>query len=112
MNKIIVSGRLVVNPVLKYTKKEKAVVSLRVAVDRRFEKDATDFFNVTVWNKTAEFVANYLEKGNRIMIEGRAQIRDYETKEGTKAKAFEIIADNVEAIDFKPKDKQNDDVPF
>ena len=74
MNKIILIGRLVKDPELKYTPSGTAVVTFTLAVNRRFtnqngEREA-DFINCQAWQKTAEFVANYFKKGQQMALEG------------------------------------------
>jgi len=76
-----------------------AVANFTLAVNRKFKKEETDFIEIQCWKQTAEFVANYGDKGRLVMVEGRLQIRPYETKEGQKRKATEVVADNVRFLD-------------
>lgn len=98
-NKIIVMGRIVNDPELKATPSGVNVCQFRVAVDRQYqnkgEEKQTDFFNVTAWRKTAEFVTKYFGKGRLILIEGEMQTRPYTDKSGQKATWYEIVADRV-----------------
>lgn len=92
-------GRLTADPVLKYSPQGKAVVSFTLAVDRISE--GTDYFDVIGFEKLAEISSKYLKKGRLIMVEGRLQTRVFERNDGTKAKVFEIIMENMKMLDKK-----------
>lgn len=100
LNRCILIGRLTKDPELRYTQSGKAVCSFTLAVDRRFEKQ-TDFINIIVWNKAGESCANYLNKGKLAAVDGELHIRSYETKDGRKATATEVIADQVRFLSPK-----------
>lgn len=99
LNRIILIGRLTRDPELKYLANGTAVATFSLAVNRRFNKEETDFIDIVVWRQTAEFVANYGGKGRLAAVEGRLQIRNYETKDGQKRKAAEVVADDVRFLD-------------
>ncbi len=108
MNHVILIGRLTRDPELRYTASGIAVVNFRIAVDRRFKDKATgekptDFFDVSAWRQTAEFVANYITKGRLVAVAGTVQNRKYTDKAGQERQVTEIIADEVQPLD-KPKD--------
>ena len=94
-NKAIIIGRTTKDIELKQTQSGKSVCSFSVAVDRRYDRDKTDFLNVVAWGKTAEFVHQYFHKGDQIGIDGRVETRSYEDKNGNKRTAVEIIAEAV-----------------
>lgn len=105
MNKVILMGRLTKDPEVKYTQTGKVVTQFTLAVDRPFktqdgQKEA-DFIPVVVWNKAAELVGNSCQKGHRLLVDGRLQIRSYDAKDGTKRWVTEIIANSVEFIERK-----------
>lgn len=105
MNKVILMGRLTKDPDVKYTQTGKVVAQFTLAVDRPF-KDAngnkeTDFIPVVVWGKAAELVGNSCQKGHRLLVDGRLQIRSYEAKDGSKRWVSEIIANVVEFVERK-----------
>ena len=85
MNKVFLIGRLVAKPLLQSTG---AVNFTRfcIAITRKYTNSEgfkeTDFINVLVWNKQAENICNYLDKGNQIAIEGRIQTNKYQDKDG------------------------------
>lgn len=107
LNRIILIGRLTKDPELRTTNTGKSVASFRIAVDRRFSSSQgereTDFFNVTAWGNTAEFVSNYLSKGRLVAVDGRLQTRSWTGQDGVERRDVEIVADNVQGLD-KPKD--------
>ncbi|MBE6597222.1 MAG: single-stranded DNA-binding protein [Ruminococcaceae bacterium] len=108
LNKVILGGRLTADPELKQTASGVSVVSFGIAVNRRFSsKDASqqqpqaDFFNVTAWRATAEFVAKYFKKGSSICIVGSIQNRTWTDQQGAKHYATDIIADEVNFVDAR-----------
>ena len=96
MNRIILLGRLVKDPDVKVTTSGKTVCAFTLAVDRPFAgkdgKREADFINIQTWNKTAETVGNYVSKGQRLLVEGRLQIRSYDGKDSQKHYATEVIS--------------------
>ena len=99
LNRVILIGRLTRDPELKYTPSGTAVANFTLAVGRKFNKDEADFINVVCWKGSAENVAQYLRKGSLAAVEGRLQIRSYETKEGQKRRIAEVVADDVRFLD-------------
>lgn len=100
LNNIDVMGRLVADPEIRTTPSDKKVANFRIAVDHDFKNKETgergcDFFSVTAWNGTAEFVAQYFGKGDQMVINGRLQSRQYQDKENVTRTAIEIVANNV-----------------
>jgi len=127
----IIEGRLTKEPELRNTNSGKQVATLSVAVDRDFSTGAdkkVDFFNVTVWGKTAEFVGKYFHKGDGILVEGSMQNDPYE-KDGQKRDSWKLNAARVtfplgksggsapvekeaSAPVFVPGDPEDGDLPF
>ena len=111
MNKVVLTGNLARDPEVRYTQSGKAVVSFAIAVNRGWRTKTTDsqqptvdFFNVTAWEKLAEFCGKYLTKGTRILLEGRLQARSYEAQDGTKRNIVEIVANDIEFAGSKRQD--------
>ena len=103
MNKVILIGRLTVDPEIRQTNSGKKVASYRLAVDRNVKTEGqpeADFINCTAWGKTGEFAEKYLHKGMKIAIEGRIQTGSYE-KDGQKHYTTEIIVDRHEFCESK-----------
>jgi len=105
MNKIIILGRLTHNPEVSMTPSEKIVCTFTLAVDRPYISQSgtreVDFINIVVWGKVAEVCGNNVSKGQRLLIEGRLQIRNYIAKDGNKRYVTEVIANSVEFIERK-----------
>ena len=105
MNKIILMGRLVRDPEVRYTQTGKVVCQFTIAVDRPFSNQEgqreADFIPVIVWGKQAELCGNSLTKGQRVLVEGRLQIRSYDAKDGSKRWVTEVIANSFEFIERK-----------
>lgn len=110
MNKVVILGRMVRDPEVKYTQNQKVVASFTLAVDRPFlnqqgNKEA-DFIPCVVWGKGAELIGNSCAKGHRLLVEGRLQIRNYEDKDGQKKWVSEVIANNFEFIEKRNSAQQ------
>ncbi len=100
LNKIIITGNLTKDPELRYTPKGDAVVTLRLASNRKYkDRDETCFVNVVVWGKRAENCNSYLKKGSPVFIEGRLQSRSWEGKDGKKQYAIEIVTEDIRFLD-------------
>lgn len=109
MNKVFLSGNLTRDPEVRYTQSGKAFTRMSIAINRRYkDKEPTvDFFNLTAWEKTAEFCGKYLRKGSRVLVEGRLQTSNYENKDGVKVNSVEIVIDNIEFASSKRADDGN-----
>lgn len=104
MNKVVLLGRLVKDCDVRYTSTGKVVCQFTMAVDRPFNKDGqkeADFIPVVMWGKQAEVAGNSLQKGHRVLVEGRLQIRSYDDNNGNKRYVTEVIANNFEFIERK-----------
>ena len=106
MNSIVLMGRLVKDPEIKVTPSEKMVCTFTLAVERPFAKKEADFINIVAWGKTAEVVGNYVQKGQRLLVEGRLQIRNYVAKDGNKRYVTEVVANSVEFIEKKEHEEK------
>lgn len=103
MNKVIQCGRLTADPELRYTQAGKPVCSFSIAVDRpskNAEKSA-DFHNCVAFNKTAEFISKYFNKGVRILIEGNLKNNNYTDKNGNKQYRTDIWIERAYFADGK-----------
>lgn len=99
LNVVVIMGRLARDPELRQTTTGKSVASFRIACDRG-RKDANgqsqaDWLDVVAWDRTAEFICKYFQKGSLIVIDGRLQTRQYQDKNGQNRTAVEIVAQNV-----------------
>jgi len=109
MNKVVLIGRLTKDPELKFTPGAgTAVTQFTIAVDRRYQKEKekeADFIPIVVWGKQAESTANHMAKGRLIGVSGRIQVRNYDTKDGGKRYVTEIVADDVQFLDYGNKNQ-------
>ena len=99
-NSITLVGNLTRDPELRYTTSGRAVVSAGLAVNRRYQRDGewqeeTSFFNIVAWGDLGEHLAGSVEKGTRLIVTGRLQQRDYETKEGERRTVVEVLVDDA-----------------
>ena len=105
MNKVLLIGNLTSEPQLRYTANNIPVASFTIAVNRNLTKEdgtkETDFINIIVWNKRAENVKNYLDKGSKVGISGRLQVRKYQNERGENRYVTEVVADEVEFLNSK-----------
>lgn len=103
LNHVILIGRLVQDPELRYTPSGVPVGSFTLAVDRTFANQqgerATDFIDIVVWRQLAETCANHLSKGRLVAVDGRLQIRQFETQDGQKRRVAEVVANDVRFLD-------------
>jgi single-strand DNA-binding protein len=107
LNRIVLIGRLVADPELRYTPTGLPVASFRLAVDRpknQAGEKQTDFINVVAWRQQAEFAANYLNKGRLVAVDGRLQIRQWTTQEGQRRSTAEVVCDRVQGLDRRRED--------
>lgn len=137
INKVILMGRLTRDPELRHTGKGTPVTTFSIAIDNGYgDNKRTDFVNCLAWNKTAEFVTKYFTKGKMIIVIGRITTRSWETQDGKRACATEVVANEVnfgetktspqlntpqtaaqppmqdDDDDFTPLDEEDDDLPF
>jgi single-strand DNA-binding protein len=104
MNKVVLIGRATKDPELKFTPGTgTAVCTLTMAVDRRTSKEGqreADFIPVVIWGKQAENTATYVAKGKMLGVSGRIQTRSYDAKDGTKRYITEVVAEEVQFIEW------------
>ncbi len=119
MNNVVLIGRLTRDPELRYLPNTNtANCTFTLAVDKGLSKDkkqeyeqkgwaTADFINIAVWGKMAEVVNNFVGKGNLIAINGRLSVRNYEDKQGNKRTWTEVVASNVDFIEWKDRDQSH-----
>ena len=105
INVVAITGNLTKDPELRTTPSGTSVCKLRVAVNSRRKDGASgewidkpNYFDVTVWGAQGENCANYLSKGRPVAVEGRLDWREWESQEGQKRQAVEIIANSVQFL--------------
>ena len=110
-NLVVLTGRLTAEPELKTTPNGVSVTSFSIAVERRYrqgEERQADFINIVAWRSSAEFICKYFKKGSMIGIEGSIQTRKYQDRDGNNRTAFEVVANNVQFVEFKKADNNSD----
>lgn len=110
INRVVLVGRLTKEPELITTQSGAKVCQYTLAVNRNRKAEGqpdADFINCVSWNKTAEFMNQYLSKGALIGIEGRIQTRNYDDNSGRKVYVTEVITDSVQSLESKQKAQQN-----
>ncbi|HHW19198.1 MAG TPA: single-stranded DNA-binding protein [Firmicutes bacterium] len=108
LNRVILIGRLTKQPELRITPSSVSVTSFTLAVDRKPNQAGqkeTDFIDVVIFGKLAEITCKYMDKGRLVAVEGRLQTRTFETKDGQKRKAWEVVADSIEFLSPRPRTK-------
>jgi single-strand DNA-binding protein len=105
INTVVITGNLTRDPELRSTPGGTSVCKLRVAVNSRRKDgqsgewvDKPNYFDVTVWGAQGENCANYLSKGRPVAVEGRLDWREWESQDGQKRQAVEIIANSVQFL--------------
>lgn len=108
LNRVCLVGRLTRDVESKFTPTGIQVASVGIACDRFTKNKDTgerdvDFFNLTLWRKSAEFATNYLTKGRLVSIDGRLQQRYWvDQSSGQKHSVVEVVVDNIQGLDKKP----------
>ena len=132
MNNVVLIGRLVKDPELRYIPNSGTpVATFTLAVDKNLSKDkkaemesknqpTCDFIRIVVWGKLAENVANHTVKGRLVGVQGRIQTGSYEDKDGKRVFTTDVVSNSVEFLEwgdkqevpdgFKPADSE--DIPF
>ena len=117
MNVVTLIGRLSKDPELRYSPQGMANTRITVAVDRGYNQQkrqeaeaqnqpTADFINCVAFGKTAELIANYFNKGNRIGLEGRIQTGSYDKQDGTRVYTTDVLVSLVEFIEPRSTNNQ------
>lgn len=129
MNKVFLLGNLTRDPELKYTPNGKAVTSFGLAINEKYKqgeemKEKVHFFDIKVWGNQAKNCVEYLNKGSKVLIEGKLDYQAWET-EGVKKSRVEVMANYITFLSAKKASKPtqegsnevetqgvDDDIPF
>ena len=124
MNTAVLIGRLTRDPELRYIPNSgAAVTNFTLAVDKQLTKDkkeemesknqpTADFIRIVVWGKMAENCVNYLAKGRLVAVQGRIQTGSYDAQDGSKRYTFEVVANNVEFLEWGDNKKVDSDYDY
>ena len=115
MNRVELTGRLTADPELRYTESNKALTRFNLAVNRNYknqdgEYDA-DFLNIVAWDKRAEVICKNVKKGHKLGVSGRLQTKRYEKQDGSTGYQTDIILEDFDFLESKPKESIPDTEP-
>jgi single-strand DNA-binding protein len=109
-NKIILVGNLTRDPEIRYVGSGAAVTKFALAINTRSkQQEETMYVDIVAWDKLAETCNTYLKKGMSVLVEGRLSIRSYETKDGEKRKATEVVCNTMQMLDSRGRGAAPDD---
>jgi len=118
INRVLITGNLTSDPELRYTPDGQAVLSFQIASNRRYPnkktgewQEDTTFVRVTAWRELAERMGERLHKGSAVFVEGRLQSRSWETPDGQKRSAIDIIALTVQDLTKGEVESPNTEEP-
>mgnify|MGYP000999238395 CR=1 FL=1 len=107
INRVVLIGRMVKDPELKYTQGGSSVTNFSIANNRTYtvstgeKKELTSFFNCIAWGKMGEVIVQYCKKGQRIAVEGRLQQRSWDDQNGNKRYVVEVVVENFQFLSAK-----------
>ncbi len=101
LNRATIIGHMTAKPELRTTPNSQSVSNFSVATNRRWtsgdgeQQEETEFHDIVAWGKLAEISEQFLDKGNRVYVDGRLQTRSWEGQDGNKRQRTEIVAENI-----------------
>lgn len=107
MNTVNLTGNLTRDIEVEVLTNGTTIGKFTLAVKRPFNKDTTDFLNCVCFNKVADLIKQYTQKGDKIGITGYIQRREYDAQDGTKKAVVDIVANDVEFLNTKGKQEQS-----
>ena len=116
INRVVLVGRITRDVEHKVTQSGVSVVSFSLAVNRNFtsasgEREA-DFVNCVTWRASADFMRNYVKKGNLLGVDGRIQTRNYEDNDGRTVYVTEVVADSVQLLESRNSNQSDNSGQF
>lgn len=113
MNRLFLIGNICNDLTLEETASGVSILRFGLAVKRDYargdEERQTDFFNCTAWKGTAETIARYCKKGDKLCVEGKIEFRDYEDNQGIKRRATDVVVDKTEFLGVKKERSEEAD---
>lgn len=109
INNVTIAGHITRDPELRKTPNGASTVSFTLGVKRKFKQEgqpASDFINCVAWNKTADFMANYVKQGALLGVEGRIQVRNYKDQSDRTVYVTEVVCDSVQILSQKQEATQ------
>ncbi|MDR2557817.1 MAG: single-stranded DNA-binding protein [Mycoplasmataceae bacterium] len=113
MNKAILIGRIASDPILKHTASDRSVVNFNLAVTDSFSAKNSYFFPCIAWEKRADYIQNYLKKGDLVSVDGRLTRRSYTAKDGQLVYVTEVVIDQIARLSrpSKTNEETNEALP-
>ncbi len=105
INRVVLIGRLTQDPELRALPSGTAVCSLRIACNTSRKdpegeyQEKPNYFNVSAFGGLGESVSRYMRKGSRVAVDGRLEWHEWETAEGVRRQAVEVVAESVQFLD-------------
>jgi single-strand DNA-binding protein len=113
VNRLFLIGNICNDLTLEETPSGVSILRFGLAVKRDYargdEERQTDFFNCTAWRGTAETIARYCKKGDKLCVEGKIEFRDYEDNQGIKRRATDVVVDKTEFLGVKKERSEEAD---
>lgn len=109
VNSVVITGRVGQDPEMRYFDSGKVKTTFSIAVNRwdsRTKEEITDWFNVEVWDKQAEFAGEWVKKGSLIGVEGRVGVSKWQAQDGEMAERYLIRASNIRLMGSKRDENQ------
>ena len=106
INNVVLMGRMVADPELRATQGGKNVTNFCLAVDKFKREEEPNFINCTAWDKTADFIGKFFQKGSMIAVVGSIQTRKYTDKEGKNRTATEVVVKEASFCGCKNEGEQ------
>jgi len=107
LNRILIAGRLTRAIELKRTPSDQAVATIGLAINRRYrtrdgdQREETTFIDCEAWGRTAEVMAQYLNKGSAVFIEGRLKLDQWQDQSGQKRSKLKVVIESFEFVESK-----------
>lgn len=120
LNQVQLIGAVGNDPEVRTLQGGAKVASFHIATTERYKdrdgnpKEQTEWHNITAWNGKADFVEKYVKKGNNLFISGKLTTRQWTDQSGNKRYTTEVVADNIQMLDRKPKENKpviDEDLP-
>lgn len=115
INRVVLVGRITKDPIMRKTQSGMSVVSFTVACNRRFsgsnQEQQADFISCTAWNKTADFMNQYVRKGALVGVEGRIQTGSYDDANGRRVYTTDVVCESVQLLESKAANAERANAP-
>lgn len=111
LNKAIIAGRVTAKPELKQTQSGSSLVTFSLATNRNWtgkdgqKHEEVEFIGITAWGRQAEVIAQYVEKGQLLLVEGRIHREEWKAKDGSNRSSWSVI---LESFQFGPKSQRSE----